>query len=296
MLDVKASSLEVVVQQIGVDDDELRMLSQRSIASRTIANRAAREATDDAHAAVKALREAGVALVDAEEILGLSDHWDLERRRDGVSPYLFDETPWLDPFDDGEESYWNQVDPWSWWSRPSDPAGIRRFLAALGDEVGGAAELVVLDDEPLPDEEFVWDDVPSDLVETVAELVAACDIVCDAVFDVETRTACRRLLAALVRRNPKFFRRPAAKSPRLAAAVCWVVGKGNHVFSTTQSPRIKEVAAALGVSSPGDRAHGLLRAGGLSGYGYGRHIALGSADFLVAAHRRRIIELRDLYS
>ena len=155
----------------------------------------------------------------------------------------------------------------------------------------------MLDDAPLTDEEFVWDGVPVDLVEFVAELVAACDKACDEVFDTEMRTACRRLLAELVRRNPNFFRRPAPHSLRLAAAVCWIVGKANHLFKTTGSPRIKDVALALGVQTPGARADALLRAGGLSDewHGYGR-VVVGSADYLVSAHRRRIIELRDLYS
>ena len=107
-------------------------MTERSITSRTIANRTALDATNLTIAAVDALKSSGMHMIDIEEVLGLSAQWGLDRRHDRVSPHLFDEPPWFDPYDDGEESWWNPVDPWSRRSRPSDPAGIRRFLAAAG--------------------------------------------------------------------------------------------------------------------------------------------------------------------
>src|SRR5689334_8604764 len=95
--------------------------------------------------------------------------------------------------------------------------------------VGSADALWTLDVLPLPDEPFDWSAVGPGDVEFVAEVLALCDHCCDEVFDVEYRTAVRRLLARVARHDPRpFRRRPHAH--RCAASLVWLIGAANGDF------------------------------------------------------------------
>lgn len=170
------------------------------------------------------------------------------------------------------------------------------MLHALAEEAGGQEALDALDDRPLPDEEFDWDAIPADIHARVQEVLTSCDRACDELFDRETRTACRRLLARAAAGDPAVFRR-RARSETAAAAIVWLIGKANHLFTPYAGHlMVKDVMAHFGLhqSSVSQRASSLLKAAGLSPP-FGGYVFLGSTDYLVSARRRRIIERRDQY-
>lgn len=166
---------------------------------------------------------------------------------------------------------------------------LRREL--LVEAVGTEQALVSLTTEPLPDEALDLSEVAEDIrarVETIAALV---DGGCDALLDVEHRTAARRLLADVAAGDPAIFRR-RSRDDTAAAAIVWLVGKANDAVA---HPSGDVTTTALldwfGVSgNPSQRAVPMLRAIGApdsSGY----TIVLGSPRYLVAAKRARLIEL-----
>lgn len=112
-----------------------------------------------------------------------------------------------------------------WRDEPSD--FHQHFVDQLAEEVGGQGALDSLDDTPLPDEELAWDQVPADLRDRVAVVLAACDRCSDSLLGAEYATACRRLLAWAVPGLSGVLR-GAGKPEVIAAAVCWVIGKGNQ--------------------------------------------------------------------
>ncbi len=170
------------------------------------------------------------------------------------------------------------------------------FLDTLAEEVGGADALDSLDDTPLPDEqEFGWDGVPADLRDRAGEVLAACDRCCDDLLGAEYRTACRRLLARAIPGMSGMLSK-TTKPEVIAAAVCWVIGKGNQRFG--QGPgelRVKDLTSyfSLGQSSVSERGYQIMRAAGVQPASAYPAVHLGSPDLLVSARRRRIIELRD---
>jgi Domain of unknown function (DUF6398) len=181
--------------------------------------------------------------------------------------------------------------PW-----PGEPVEARRrFLGALAEEVGGQDALDSLDDTPLPDEEFGWLAVPADIRDRVGEVLAACDRCCGDLLGAEYRTACRRLLARAGPGLSGMLRKTARHEP-IAAAVCWVIGKGNRRFG--QGPgelRVKDLMSYfnLGQSSVSERGYQIMHAAGIQPASAYPAVRLGSPDLLVSARRRRIIELRD---
>jgi hypothetical protein len=291
--DVHSSTIDVAVQPVSMADPELQWQVERGVASQEHAKALAEEAAERTLDAVDALSQSGMDYVDARRLLGLTDDFARDRRRGYYGVQALDDDPWLRR---DEEDDWNPVNPWSRWDFSSnDPSFPARLLKALGDEVGGPGELAVLGDASLPDEDFAWDRIPDDVVPMVAEVLVQCDLACDAVFDVEARTAARRLLAFLARRDSKAFRR--GKAAGIAGAVCWIVGEANHLWDNAVGPRQKDLSAALGIANARGRAGTFLVAGEFTDdrYWFGR-VVLGSAAFLVSAHRRRIVELRDQYT
>ena len=221
-----------------------------------------------------------------DETLAAVDQWEPEYQRVIRSPrpqgpvallaamgVLGDEEPWKD-----------------------EPFGTRQhFLDGLAEEVGGADTLDSLDDRPLPDEEFCWDTVPADVRDRVLLVLAACDRCCDDLFGAEYRTACRRLLARAVPGLSGMLR-GQARPEAIAAAACWVIGKGNHRFGQQASDlRIKDLMShfGLGQSSVSERGYQIMRAAGILPVDVYPGVRLGSPDLLVSARRRQIIELRD---
>ena len=186
---------------------------------------------------------------------------------------------------------------------PADPTEWMRdhgtFMRKLLVEAAGGDEaLHTLDDVPLPDEEFDWTGIPDDVHAKVAEVVALCDRCCDEVLDVEYRTACRRLLARVAAGDPAVFRRKA-RSSTAAAAVCWIVGKDNDLFSPLGGRMlVKDLLAHFGLEQGGvsQRANTMLKAAGYDPSAHLWDIRLGSPELLVSARRRRLIELRDEYT
>lgn len=171
----------------------------------------------------------------------------------------------------------------------------RHFLDQLAEEVGGQNALDSLDGTPLPDEEFAWDQVPPDLRDRVADVLAACDRCCDGLLGAEYKTACRRLLARAVPGLSGLLR-GTAKPEVIAAAVCWVIGKGNKRLG--QGPgelRVKDLMSyfSLGQSSVAERGYKIMQAAGIGPASAYPAVRLGSPGLLVCARRRRIIELRD---
>lgn len=83
----------------------------------------------------------------------------------------------------------------------------RRWLA---EAVGGAEALRELDVEPLPDEDFDWQDIADDIRPVVGQFLEACDRCADELLDVEHRTAMRRSPRRVAIADPTIFRRKAS--------------------------------------------------------------------------------------
>ncbi len=135
----------------------------------------------------------------------------------------------------------------------------------LEDAVGGAKALDSLNAKTLPDEQFAWDKIDDDIRGRVGEVLSLCDRCCDEMLNVEYRTACRRLLARVAVGNPDFFRR-RGRTDTAAAAVCYVIGKANSVFSASRGGlRIQDLMGHFGLSqgSVSQRAETLLKAAGI---------------------------------
>ena len=179
-------------------------------------------------------------------------------------------------------------------SHDAPPDYRHLMLDTLRRAVGGERALDRLDAESLPDEPFSWDKIPADIHTAVAEVLALCDRCCDEMLDIEFRTACRRVLARVASRGPDVFRR-RVKAETSAAAVCWIVGKANDLFSPSgRGMLVRDLMGHFGLASASQRAKALLRAGGFPTDHYAG-IDLGSPEFLVSNRRRRILQQRDRY-
>jgi hypothetical protein len=193
---------------------------------------------------------------------------------------LGDEVPWPD-------------EPWA-----EEPFQVEQYLMdALAEEVGGPEALDSLDDTPLPDEAFCWDGVPAEVSDRVGQVLAACDRCCENLLGAEYRTAGRRLLARAVPGLSGMLQ-ATGKPEVIAAAVCWVIGKGNQRFG--QQPgelRVKELMSyfGLGQSTVSGRGYQVMHAAGIQPASAYPAVRLGSPDLLVSARRRQITELRDRY-
>lgn len=165
-------------------------------------------------------------------------------------------------------------------------------LESLARQVGGPAALNALGEEPLPDEPFRWENVPPDVAARVDEVLALVERCCERLFDVEFRTACRRLIAHVATQGPQFFRRKG-RVELFAAAVVWLIGKVNDVFDLYFGLQVKDMMAEFGINQggAGERSRQLLDAGGFETETY--DLALGSPSYLVSSRRRQIIERRD---
>jgi Domain of unknown function (DUF6398) len=174
--------------------------------------------------------------------------------------------------------------------RAWDPLENWRTKAVVLERLaGGVDKIAEFDvDTPLPDEAFDDTGVPVDLALDLAHVLTMVDHCCDAMFDVEHRTACRRLLNAIVGRDSTPFRR--FTDPRkIAAALCWIVGKANASLSPRDGILVRDLMAHFGlpdgtVSTIGDQ---LLSAGGFDREKY-RDFPLGSARYLTVKRRRQI--------
>lgn len=218
--------------------------------------------------------------------------------QEAMSPLLADlSARWADPRMRVERSE-ALVD---WALNDSDPAAFRLALLAL--QVGGAEALNELSTLPLPAEELELAAVPEDLVERVREidsaLLAGLEHVGEGkpeldepVLGEEFLTACRRLLTQIMARDPDVLRRRAS-TRNTAAAVAWIVGRGNDLVGHSPAPiRTGDLMRAFGVkSTPSQRAETLMNAAVLPRPTFGA--AMGDPDLLVSAAREAIIAERE---
>lgn len=208
----------------------------------------------------------------------------------GVPAALTDET--IDAVDrwrthlqhaiDDLDDRWDE--PWSYEAMLLDD--LRR---AVGSELA----LRTLDAEPLPDEPFAWDTVPLDGHDRLQEVLHLVDATCETLFDIELRTAARRLVARVALGDPRVLSR--GRPETAAAALVWIVATANDAF-TRHGLLVKDYMTHLGLGSgtPSQRADTFLRAAGIEAHRYPR-LGLGDPSLLVSAHRRSIIESRDLF-
>lgn len=126
----------------------------------------------------------------------------------------------------------------------------RRSLDRLVARWGGVEALDHLDTDPLPDEPFAWSGVAADLRPRVERVLSLVDDLCNVWFDVEHRTACRRLLARVAGEPWIVARR--GKPETIAGAVVWTIA----TFNGTVRPRGRRgavpasyIAGHLGLSS-----------------------------------------------
>lgn len=173
----------------------------------------------------------------------------------------------------------------------------RHLLDDLAEEAGGYDVLDSLDSAPLRDEEFAWDGVPADVREQVRAVLDQCDRCADELLGPEYRVACRRLLARAAPGIPGTSL-ASARPELVAAAVCWVIGRGNHRFGTRPGElKVKDLTGYFGIagSTVSQRGYQVVRAAGLQvsdSYSVIRPVPPG---LLVSERRRRIITMRDRY-
>ena len=128
------------------------------------------------------------------------------------------------------------------------------YVEWLASEVGGRDQLEALDADPLPDEALELEGVPADVVDRVRRISALCDGLCDALFDVETRTATRRLIHDVAVGDPRLFRRKS-RDDLGAAALCWLIGSANRAVGWNNGVQTKELMEHFGLTgSPSQRA------------------------------------------
>ena len=169
---------------------------------------------------------------------------------------------------------------------------VRDMLHAA---VGGPEALSELDDTPLPDEPFAWDAIPPDVHPRVSEVLDLTDGCCDELFDVEHRTAVRRLLADVTGGDPDIFRR-RGRSDTAAAALMWAVARANSSLDASPGGlTAKALHAWFGLTgSASQRAGTMLRAIDVDLRARVTvDVHLGSPRYLVSRRRRSLIQHRD---
>ncbi len=231
--------------------------------------------------------ERGIRPALTEETLAAADRWEPDYQRIIRSPRPQGPQALL--------AAMGVVDPDGPWPMPGETIE-EIMLDGLRHAVGGDQALGRLHDRPLPDEAFEWTGIPDDVRQQVGEVLALVDRCCKEMFDVEVRTACRRFLTRAVAGDPDAFRRKG-RPEMTAAAICWVVGKANYLFSNHGGQvMVKDVMANFGFTrgGPSQRADVLMRAGGFPPNEFG-DISLASPAFLTSARRQDIILLRERY-
>lgn len=165
--------------------------------------------------------------------------------------------------------------------------------ALLRAALGSVEAIDQLDDLPLPDEALDVAGLPDDIAQRVCRVVALTDPVALDLFDVEIRTATRRLLVAVAHGDPAIFRR-ASDDRRLAAAALWIIGMANRRIGWDGDVPVKDLLAAFGLKgSISQRAEPLLNAIGAVGMVMAGVVFVGSPALLTAATRGSLLEVRD---
>jgi hypothetical protein len=184
---------------------------------------------------------------------------------------------------------------------PPAPVGddfTRRQLDLFGHlirAVGSADALWTLDVLPLPDEPFDKSAVEPCDAAFVGEVLAMCDRCCDEVFDVEYRTAVRRLLARVARHDPRPFRRHPHVA-RCAASLVWLIGAANRDFGRGGRYPSSWLWSWFGVGDCAGRASTIYRVAGLGSgddRGWFDPAGIGDPSLLHSVTRARIADQRD---
>lgn len=165
------------------------------------------------------------------------------------------------------------------------PAGAGGLADLLAASVGGPEVFEELDIAPLPDEPFDDAGIAPDVRTKAGETLAMCDRVADKLLDVEHRTAQRRLLGDLLRRDPSLLR-GNARTHTTAAAISWLVVQANGA-TATRGVLIRDLLAEFGVKNVTSRVERMTRVLDVL-YGPGPAV-LGSPRYLVAEHRERLL-------
>lgn len=172
--------------------------------------------------------------------------------------------------------------------------GPTDYLDVLAESVGGPDALDALDLTPLPHEPLDVSALPDDVVDRVRAIAELADDVCIELFDdPELRTASRRALVRIALADPGIFRRKSSDTTA-AAALCWIVAKGNDYLGFGDDVTVGELMEHLGLrGSPGQRAQPMLRALGLREHDWAYDPDLRAADLLTSEVRAEIARQRD---
>lgn len=222
----------------------------------------------------------------------------------GITPHLTLET--LEVVDTFEERFLAKLNaPEVVAARAQLAAAFAEIAARAGrswmeqellDAVGTPEAIADLTDEPLPDETLDLTFVPEDIHDRVCRVAALVDNVADAFFDVEFRTACRRLLAMVAANDPAIFRR-RSKDETAAAAIVWIIGQANDVLGGHRGRvTVGEVMEFLGVApgTPSQRAEPMLRAIGMNPHQMFGGVVVGTPLLLTGEMRAKLLRYRDL--
>ncbi len=172
--------------------------------------------------------------------------------------------------------------------------------------VGGVAALEQLDTEPLPDEPFDRSAVVETDRTPVDEVLALAERCCDEMFDVELRTAVRRVLARVAAHDQRPLRR-GTSTTRLAAGLVWVVAKGNAMLGPRARWNATDLWWHFRVSPASHLGLGLRNASGVEYVHAGldevdtalrmrafpSDVWLGDVGLLVSRRRAELIAQRD---
>ncbi len=169
------------------------------------------------------------------------------------------------------------------------------MLEGLDGTVGGRTQLMRLDADPLPDEDFEWAGVPEDIRPAVREVLELCDRCAAELLDIEHRTAMRRFLSRAAVADPAIFRRKASLQ-RAGATVAWVIGRANDLVTGYYGLTVQQLLGHFGVTGGvSQRAEPFLRANGVNPHRLYGAMKLGAADLLTSQRRADIIRVRDRY-
>lgn len=163
----------------------------------------------------------------------------------------------------------------------------------LARRVGGQAALLELNDAPVPDEAMAWDGIDEDIRPAVTEVLGMLDALAEELDDREYRTLFRRALARTARGDSAVFSRRGSRAG-LAAAIAWVVGRGNDLFDWISVGDMNEWFGLKREYSTGQRGQTVRQAMGIDRWEFD-HADLVGVDLLHSAVRRHIIDLTQDY-
>lgn len=186
---------------------------------------------------------------------------------------------------------------------PGDPYAAE--LARLSQLVGGREALLSLEAQPLPQEDLDLTDIADSLAARVEGIVEQCDRILDDLLDaataVEMRTVARRVITAVVRRDPGFLTR-SERDDIAVGAVCWVAARANDLAGPGGPLSAQTLQERLRLrSSPAGRGHtAWLACRRVPSYAVGQALwdpaallPTGSPELLTSATRAMIIARRD---